>query len=146
MVVFITLRILRSFLLTTIYLFCLVHKIRVRAAAPTGIAAANIDVPGTDVTASTLHALLELDGSLHSKLDFGKLDDAKVAMLMHLQVLMLDEVSMLDENAWKSIASVLSIIDHNRRPNDVTGSSLGDIHVNRDSSSCSFVSNYYPSV
>ena len=44
------------------------------------------DVPGTDVTASTLHSLLELDGSLHSKLDFGKVDDPKVALLMQLQV------------------------------------------------------------
>ena len=44
-----------------------------------GIAAANVEVEGTDVTATTLHALLELDGELKTKLDLVKLDHAKVA-------------------------------------------------------------------
>ena len=34
----------KSFLLTTVYLYCLVHKIKVKAACPTGIAAANIEI------------------------------------------------------------------------------------------------------
>ena len=36
-------------------------------------------------------ALFELDGELHSKMDFAKLDDPKVAFLLQLQVLLLDE-------------------------------------------------------
>ena len=82
----------RSFLLTTVFLYCLCRKIKVKAAAPTGIAAANVEVEGTDVNATTIHALLELDGELHSRLDFSKLDDEKVAFLMVLKVLLLDEV------------------------------------------------------
>ena len=41
--------------------------------------------------ATTIHALFELDGELHSKMDFAKLDDPKVAFLLQLQVLLLDE-------------------------------------------------------
>ena len=43
----------KSYLLSTIYLWCIVHGLDCKAAAPTGIAAANIEVEGTDVTAST---------------------------------------------------------------------------------------------
>ena len=46
----------KSFVLTTVFLLCLVHKIKCKAAAPTGIAAANIDLEGTDVGATTLHS------------------------------------------------------------------------------------------
>ena len=52
-----------------------------------------MEVEGTDVAATTIHALLELDGELHSRLDFSRLDDEKVALLMSLKVLLLDEVS-----------------------------------------------------
>ena len=51
-----------------------------------GGGAANVEVEGADVTATTLHALLELDGELKTKLDLAKLDHAKVAALMKLQV------------------------------------------------------------
>ena len=46
----------KSFVLTTVFLLCLVHRIKCKAAAPTGIAAANIDLEGTDVGATTLHS------------------------------------------------------------------------------------------
>ena len=72
----------KSFLLTTVFLWCLCKKMKVKAAAPTGIAAANVEVSGTDVAATTIHALLDLDGELHSRLDFSRLDDDKVAFLM----------------------------------------------------------------
>ena len=55
---------------------------------------ANIEIPGTDVSATTMHALFDLDIDLQSKLDFSKLDHEKVKMLMKLEVLLLDEVSM----------------------------------------------------
>ena len=41
-----------------------------------------------------MHALFDLDIDLQSKLDFSKLDHEKVKMLMKLEVLLLDEVSM----------------------------------------------------
>ena len=49
----------KSYLLSTVYLWCIVHGFNCKAAAPTGIAAANVEVEGTDVTATTLHALLD---------------------------------------------------------------------------------------
>ena len=72
--------------LTDNSLWCILQGLSCKAAAPTGIAAANVEVEGTDVTATTLHALLELDGELKTKLDLAKLDHAKVAALMKLQV------------------------------------------------------------
>ena len=97
--------------------------------APVGIAAANVEVEGTDVVATTLHALLELDAELQTKLDLAKLDHAKVAALMKLQVLLLDEVSMLDTDAWHAISSILSTIDHSRRPDAQGGDAFGSLHV-----------------
>jgi len=119
----------KSFLLTTIYLWCLCKKMRVKACAPTGIAAANIDLDGTDVGAQTIHSLFDLDGEMTTKLDFAKVDDPKVAALLSMSVLLIDEFSMIDEPAWNTIASLLSMIDHSRRPNDTNASPLGNIHI-----------------
>jgi hypothetical protein len=55
---------------------------------------ANVEIPGSDVAASTLHSLFDLDIELKSKLDFSKLDHEKVKLLVKLEVLLLDEVSM----------------------------------------------------
>ena len=63
----------KSFLLTSIYLWCLLNKFKCKAAAPTGIAAANVEVAGTDVCATTIHSLFDLDGDTYkTKLDFAK--------------------------------------------------------------------------
>ena len=81
----------KSFLLTTVYLYCLVHKMKVKAACPTGIAAANIEIEKTAVTATTIHNMFEFDGEYKSRLDFAKLTNAKVADLITMEVLLLDE-------------------------------------------------------
>jgi len=60
------------------------------------VAAANIEEPGTIVSASTLHNTFGFDGEYESKLDFNKTTDQKVAELIALQLLLIDEVSMLD--------------------------------------------------
>ena len=75
----------KSFLLTTVYLYCLVHKIKVKAAA------ANIEIEKTAVTATTIHNMFEFDGEYKSRLDFAKLTNAKVADLITMEVLLLDE-------------------------------------------------------
>ena len=54
------------------------------------IAAANVEIEGTDVCALTLHALFDLDGELTSRLDVAKYDCEKVKQLMSLDVLLLD--------------------------------------------------------
>ena len=69
----------RGFLLTTAYLYCILHGKKVRACAPTGIAAANIELEGTGVSASTLHSFFDFDGSFESRLDFSKTTDETVS-------------------------------------------------------------------
>ena len=83
----------KSFLLTTVYLWCIVNGKRCKAAAPTGIAAANVEIEGTDVSAATIHTLFDLDTEFKSKLDFAKLSNTRVADLMSMAVLLLDEAS-----------------------------------------------------
>ena len=119
----------KSFLLTTVYLWCLVHGKKAKACAPTGIAAANVEIPGTDVNAITIHNLLDLDGDLQTKLDFAKLGHPKVAALMSLEVLFIDEVSMIDVDCWQTISTLFSIIDHSKRPHARGADSFGELHV-----------------
>ena len=69
------------------------HGQKAKAAAPTGIAAANIEIPGTDVVATTIHAMFDLDVELQTKLDLTKVDHSKVAALMALGIFFLDEVT-----------------------------------------------------
>ena len=54
------------------YLWCLVHGMSCKAAAPTGIAAANIEIEGTNICAATLHNVFDLDSEYKSNLDFSK--------------------------------------------------------------------------
>ena len=120
----------KSFLLTTVYLWCLVHKMRTEAVAPTGIAAANIEIEKTGVSATTIHNMFELDSEYKTKLDFAKVTHPKVAALLALQVLLIDECSMLDKQCYAGIEEVLSIVDHSRRPKAPVSSDLfGDVHI-----------------
>ena len=85
----------KSFLLTTVYLWCIINKRACRAACPTGIAASNIEIDGTSVSACTLHSMFELetdaDGT-RSNLDFSKPGAEKVGTVLSMEVLLLDEV------------------------------------------------------
>ena len=65
-----------------------------------GIAAANIEIAKTDVAAVTIHNLFEFDGEFSSRMDFAKLTSSKVKDLLLMQVLLLDEVSMLDTDCF----------------------------------------------
>ena len=119
----------KSFLLTTVFLWCIVNDKKCKAAAPTGIAAANVEIEGTDVAATTLHAMFDLDTEFKTKLDFAKLDHAKVAVLMALQVLLIDEVSMVDVDCYSTIAELLSIVDHSKRPKAHGADTFGNMHI-----------------
>ena len=55
------------------------------AAAPTGIAAANIEADGTEFFAATLHSVFNLDGAYKSKLDFTKPGADKVAAILKMK-------------------------------------------------------------
>ena len=60
------------------------------------VAASNIEEPGTSFCVSTLHNAFGFDGDYESKLDFSKTTDQKVAEIIGMQLLLIDEVSMLD--------------------------------------------------
>ena len=65
---------------TSLYLWCLVHGMSCKAAAPTGIAAANIEIEGTNICAATLHNVFDLDSEYKSSLDFSKPSLDKAAL------------------------------------------------------------------
>jgi hypothetical protein len=119
----------KSYLLATVFLWCILHDKNTRAAAPTGIAASNIEIEGTDVSAVTLHYLFDLDTDFKTKLDLSKLSNSKVADLMAMQVLLLDEVSMMDVDCWATIKHLLSNVDHSKRPTAHGGHAFGQVHV-----------------
>ena len=100
----------KNFLLTTVFLWAIVNGLKCKAAAPTGIAAANIEIenaeagapplffnrlrvsrPRVEVGASTLHSLFDLGANYESKLDFTKRHE-KVVALLRMAILLLDEV------------------------------------------------------
>ena len=85
----------KSYLISSVYLWCLVHQKKVLACAPTGIAASNIEVERTGVRAVTIHNAFELDQTLHTKLDMSNMEKAKVKELHRTDVLMIDEISMI---------------------------------------------------
>ena len=85
-----------------------------------GIAAANVEITGTAVSATTLHNLFEFDGEYKTKLDFAKAQ-GKVAELMKTRVLLLDEISMIDILAWQSSCNVLSILSDSQPGPDHLG-------------------------
>ena len=76
------------------FCLCIVHGKKARAAAPTGIAASNVEIEGTNVMAQTLHAMLDLDTDLVTKLDFAKVDNKKMKDLVEMEVLLLDEAGI----------------------------------------------------
>ena len=116
-------------LASQVYLWALIKKMKVRAAAPTGIAAANIEVEGTDIAATTIHALFEFDADYQTKLDFAKLENKKVAGIIEMQLLLLDEVSMIDTVCWQRIVELLGIAQHTRRPTGQPKDEFGDMHL-----------------
>ena len=91
----------KSFLLNSVFLWCLVNGKRVKAAAPTGIAAANIEIERTNVRATTIHQLFEFDNEFKTKIDFTR-QVQSVVELLNLDVLLLDEVRSQFTHTYKS--------------------------------------------
>ena len=138
----------KSFLLTTVFLWAIINGMECRAAAPTGIAAANIEVEQTkagaspffyisfffpsrlraQVAASTLHSLFDLGANNESKLDFTKRHE-KVLALLRTAILLLDEVSMIDCDIFEALAKQLGIADHTRRGTDAGADEYGEVHL-----------------
>ena len=87
-------------------------------------------IEGTPVSASTVHNLFDLDNTYATKLDLTKGNTEKVARLIQMEVLLLDEVSMLDRDIFHSIATILNLCDHTRKGYiDNNIDEFGDCHV-----------------
>ena len=61
-------------------------------------------------------------------MDFTK-QTQPVVELLALDVLLLDEVSMIDDACFAGICDVLSIIDHSRRPAERGADCFGPLHM-----------------
>ena len=88
-----------------------------------------MEIEKTEVAATTIHNMLELDGEYKSRLDFGNPSNAKVVTLLQLQCLLLDEVSMVDDLCFTSICECLSVIDHSRRLDSRGADCFGNLHI-----------------
>ena len=88
----------------------------------------NIEIIGTDVRATTIHNLFQFEGEYSTKLDLTK-TTPQVLELLNLEVLALDEVSMMDDACFGSICHVCSTIDHMRRPDVKRSDCFGALHV-----------------
>ena len=97
---------------------------------------------GTDVQASTIHALLELDYDLKSKLDLAKTEHPKVAALLALEVLFIDEVSMIDVDCWTAASELFAAVAHAKRPDARAADDFGEIHLILFGQPLAFVANY----
>ena len=93
----------KSFLLETVFMWCILKGHDVQAAAPTGIAAARLRVRKTKVKAATLYYVFALTVEMESKLDASNLDDEATQRLAKMTLLILDEASMIDEPTWRAI-------------------------------------------
>ena len=87
---------------------------QVAVTAPTGIAAARINVPRTPVHAYTLHYLLGLNVDLETTLDATSLKDEKTARRAKTQVLFADETSMIDDVVWSCMKDQLTSVGGGR--------------------------------
>ena len=65
--------------------------------------------------------MFDFDTELTTKLDFAKgTANKKIKDLLELEVLFLDEFSMIDVDAWLAMTEMLSLADHCRRPDAVS--------------------------
>ena len=97
-----------------------------------GIAAANIELEGTKINASTMHAMFSIGGDAYeSKLDFTKSDE-KIQELVNSRVLLFDEVSMLDNEMWDAITKLLGLAHQRRTGGGAAGEAAdeyGSVHL-----------------
>ena len=96
---------------------------------------------GTDVQASTIHSLFELDYDLKSKLDLAKTEHPKVAALLALEVLFIDEVSMIDVDCWTTVSEIFAAVAHEKQPDARAADAFGEIHLILFGQPLAFVAN-----
>ena len=73
--------------------------------------------------------MLDLDCELKTRLDFAKLGHPKVAALLALEVLFIDEVSMIDVDCWSAVTSLFATVAQAARPSAPAADAFGEVHV-----------------
>ena len=84
---------------------------------------------GTDVQATTIHALMELDCEMKSKFDFASPGHPKVAAMLALEVLFINEVSMIDVGCWRTVSELFAAVGRSKRPDARAADDFGEIHL-----------------
>ena len=98
----------KSFLLETLFLRAILNGHSVKAAAPTGIAAARLRMPRTPLPATTLHYLFGLSIDGESKIDLENPADEGFKRIAEMTLLIVDEASMIDDCTWHQVRDQLS--------------------------------------
>jgi len=73
--------------------------------------------------------MLDLDCELRTKLDFAKPGHPKVAALLALEILFIDEVSMIDVECWRALSTILAAASHAKQPDARAADDFGEIHM-----------------
>ena len=73
--------------------------------------------------------MFNFDTELKTKLDLSKIDNEHVAALLSMELLLLDEVSMIDTGVWCAMAEILSNVDHTSRPEATRSDEFGCVHL-----------------
>ena len=100
----------KSFLIETLFLWAVLNGHNVKAAAPTGIAAARLRMPRTPVSATTLHYLFKLSIDGESKVDTSNLADESFQQIAAMTLCIIDEPSMVDRPTWSWARDQLSSV------------------------------------
>ena len=87
----------KSFLLESVFLWAIPNGHNVKAAVPTGIAAARLRMPRTPLSATTLHYLFGLSIDGESKIDLENPADEGFKRIAEMTLLIVDEASMIDD-------------------------------------------------
>ena len=74
-------------------------------------------------------------------MDLTKTGHPKVAALLALEVLFIDEVSMIDVDCWTTVSEIFAAVAHEKRPDARAADDFGEIHLILFGQPLAFVAN-----
>ena len=75
-------------------------------------------------------------------MDLTKTGHPKVAALIALEVLFIDEVSMIDVDCWTTVSELFAAVAHAKRPDARATDDFGEIHLILFGQPLAFVANH----
>ena len=75
-------------------------------------------------------------------MDLSKTGHPKVAALLALEVLFIDEVSMIDVDCWTTVSELFAAVAREKRPDARAADAFGEIHLILFGQPLAFVANY----